>query len=124
MTRLNIFLLLIERVSGIGPATAIAILGSLSVEQFKQAVVGGDVSGIARAKGVGKKTAERIVLELKDKVGLAATWEAQAQGATPTPPGDYDWLVQTPAVPSQDHCADLRARWQTGAPAAPQTQKP
>ena len=69
----DIFLLLIERVSGIGPATAIAILGSLSVEQFKQAVVGGDVSGIARAKGVGKKTAERIVLELKDKVGLAAT---------------------------------------------------
>lgn len=68
----DIFLLLIDRVSGIGPATAIAILGSLSVEQFKQAVVSGDVSGIARAKGVGKKTAERIVLELKDKVGLAA----------------------------------------------------
>lgn len=66
----DIFLLLIDRVSGIGPATAIAILGSLSVEQFKQAVVSGDVSGIARAKGVGKKTAERIVLELKDKVGL------------------------------------------------------
>ena len=71
----DIFLLLIDRVSGIGPATAIAILGSLSVEQFKQAVVSGDVSGIARAKGVGIKTAERIVLELKDKVGLAATWE-------------------------------------------------
>ena len=52
----DIFLLLIDRVSGIGPATAIAILGSLSVEQFKQAVVSGDVSGIARAKGVGKKT--------------------------------------------------------------------
>ena len=68
----DIFLLLIERVSGIGPATAIAILGSLSVEQFKQAVVGGDVSGIARAKGVGKKTAERSVLELKDKVAQAA----------------------------------------------------
>ena len=86
----DIFLLLIERVSGIGPATAIAILGSLSVEQFKQAVVGGDVSGIARAKGVGKKTAERIVLELKDKVGLAATWEAQAQGATSQAAGDMD----------------------------------
>ena len=86
----DIFLLLIERVSGIGPATAIAILGSLSVEQFKQAVVGGDVSGIARAKGVGKKTAERIVLELKDKVGLAATWEAQAQGATSQAAGDAE----------------------------------
>ena len=68
----DIFLLLIERVSGIGPATAIAILGSLSVEQFKQAVVGGDVSGIARAKGV------------------AATWEAQAQGATSQAAGDAE----------------------------------
>lgn len=87
----DIFLLLIDRVSGIGPATAIAILGSLSVEQFKQAVaVSGDVSGIARAKGVGKKTAERIVLELKDKVGLAATWEAQAQGSTSQAAGDAE----------------------------------
>ncbi len=60
------------------------------MEQFKQAVVGGDVSGIARAKGVGKKTAERIVLELKDKVGLAATWEAQAQGATSQAAGDAE----------------------------------
>lgn len=86
----DIFLLLIDRVSGIGPATAIAILGSLSVDQFKQAVVAGDVSGIARAKGVGKKTAERIVLELKDKVGLAATWEAQALGATSQSAGDAE----------------------------------
>lgn len=86
----DIFLLLIDRVSGIGPATAIAILGSLSVEQFKQAVVSSDVSGIARAKGVGKKTAERIVLELKDKVGLAATWEAQALGSTSQAAGDAE----------------------------------
>ena len=78
----DIFRLLIERVSGIGPATAISILSGLNVSSFKAAVVGGDVQAIARAKGVGKKTAERIVLELKDKVGLAATWEAQQQGAT------------------------------------------
>ncbi len=78
----DIFRLLIERVSGIGPATAISILSGLNVSSFKAALVGGDVQGIARAKGVGKKTAERIVLELKDKVGLAATWEAQQQGAT------------------------------------------
>lgn len=78
----DIFRLLIERVSGIGPATAISILSGLSVSSFKAAVAGGDVQAIARAKGVGKKTAERIVLELKDKVGLAATWEAQQQGTT------------------------------------------
>lgn len=78
----DIFRLLIERVSGIGPATAISILSGLNVSTFKAAVVQGDVHAIARAKGVGKKTAERIVLELKDKVGLAATWEAQQQGTT------------------------------------------
>ncbi|MDO5472036.1 MAG: Holliday junction branch migration protein RuvA [Akkermansia sp.] len=78
----DIFRLLIERVSGIGPATAISILSGLNVSSFKAAVAGGDVQAIARAKGVGKKTAERIVLELKDKVGLASTWEAQQQGTT------------------------------------------
>lgn len=78
----DIFRLLIERVSGIGPATAISILCGLNVSSFKAAVAAGDVQAIARAKGVGKKTAERIVLELKDKVGLAATWEAQQQGTT------------------------------------------
>ncbi|MBQ4635955.1 MAG: Holliday junction branch migration protein RuvA [Akkermansia sp.] len=78
----DIFRLLIERVSGIGPATAISILSGLKVSDFKAAVAAGDAQRIARAKGVGKKTAERIVLELKDKIGLAATWEAQQQGTT------------------------------------------
>lgn len=86
----DIFLLLIDRVSGIGPATAISILGGLTVDAFKAAVVAGDAQAIARAKGVGKKTAERIVLELKDKIGLAATWEAQAQGATSQAAGDAE----------------------------------
>ena len=86
----GLFTLLIDRVSGIGPATAIAILGSLPVDRFKQAVVSGDVTSIARAKGVGKKTAERIILELKDKVGLAATWEAQALGSTSESVGDAE----------------------------------
>lgn len=78
----DIFSLLVNRVSGIGPATAIAILSGMRVSEFKNAVVEGDAQAISHAKGVGKKTAERIVLELKDKVGLASTWEAQQQGAT------------------------------------------
>lgn len=86
----DIFLLLIERVTGIGPATAISLLGGLTVAAFKAAVVAGDAQAIARAKGVGKKTAERIVLELKDKIGLAATWEAQAQGSTSQAAGDAE----------------------------------
>ena len=86
----DIFRLLIDRVSGIGPATAISILSGLNVSAFKQAVVGGDVQAIARAKGVGKRTAERIILELKDKVGLASTWEAQQQGTTSEAAGDAE----------------------------------
>ena len=86
----DIFRLLIDRVSGIGPAAAMAILSALSVDAFKQAVATGDVVAIARAKGVGKKTAERIVLELKDKVGLAATWQAQQQGATSSAAADAE----------------------------------
>ena len=78
----DIFRLLVDRVSGIGPATAIAVLSGMRVSEFKKAVVQKDVQTIARAKGVGKKPAERIVLELKDKVGLASTWEAQQQGVT------------------------------------------
>ncbi len=86
----DIFRLLIERVGGIGPATAISILSGLPVSAFKAAVVSGDVRSIARAKGVGKKTAERIVLELKDKIGVASTWEAQQQGTTSQAAGDAE----------------------------------
>jgi len=72
----DIFLLLVDRVSGIGPAIAMAVLSGMPVERFKLAVVEGDTGAISSIKGLGKKTAERIVLELKDKVGLAETWEA------------------------------------------------
>ncbi len=86
----DMFRLLIERVGGIGPATAISILSGLPISSFKAAVVSGDVQAIARAKGVGKKTAERIVLELKDKIGVASTWEAQQQGTTSQAAGDAE----------------------------------
>jgi Holliday junction DNA helicase RuvA len=80
----DLFRLLVEHVSGIGPKTALAVLSGMSVSAFKAAVVNGAVAEISRVKGVGKKTAERVVLELKDKVGVAAAWEAasgkQAEG--------------------------------------------
>jgi Holliday junction DNA helicase RuvA len=52
----------------------------MSVAQFKSAVVNGEVSALAKVSGIGKKTAERIILELKDKVGVAAAWELAASG--------------------------------------------
>ena len=71
----DVFLLLIDRVSGIGPAIAMAVLSGLEVKMFKQAVVNGDAAGLSAVKGIGKKMAERIILELKDKVGVVQTWE-------------------------------------------------
>ncbi len=55
-------------VSGIGPKTALAILSTLSVRELSIALVTGDANSIARSPGVGKKTAQRLILELKDKV--------------------------------------------------------
>ncbi len=77
----DLFRLLIQRVSGVGPKVAMAVLGGMSVDDFKDAVVREDVDAISRVKGIGKKTAERMVLELKDKVGVAAAWKV-ARGAS------------------------------------------
>ena len=66
--------------SGIGPAIAMAVLSGIPVERFKQAVVEGDVKALSAIKGLGKKTAERIVLELADKVGVTETWQVEGGG--------------------------------------------
>jgi Holliday junction DNA helicase RuvA len=78
----DLFLLLLQHVSGVGPKMALAVLSGMSVSGFKNAVARGEVNLLARVKGIGKKTAERMVLELKDKVGVAAAWEAAAEGKT------------------------------------------
>jgi Holliday junction DNA helicase RuvA len=76
----DLFRLLMQHVSGVGPKLALAVLSGMSVSGFKSAVVHGDVAALAKVSGLGKKTAERIILELKDKVGVAAAWEAAAAG--------------------------------------------
>ena len=77
----DLFRLLIQRVSGIGPKLGMAVLSGMAVSQFKSAVVNGDVAAISKISGVGKKTAERVVLELKDKVGVADAWEAATRAS-------------------------------------------
>lgn len=79
----DLFRLLMDRVSGIGPKMALSVLSGMPVPAFKDAVIQGDVKALARIKGVGGKTAERIVLELKDKVGVVDAWQASrtAKGA-------------------------------------------
>lgn len=66
---LDIFRLLIG-ISGIGPKGALAILSTLSVDELRIAVLSEDYKAIAKANGVGTKTAQRLVIELKDKLKL------------------------------------------------------
>ena len=80
----DLFRLLVNNVSGIGPKTALDVLSGISVSSFKAAVVAGDAGLLSKTKGIGKKTAERIIVELKDKVGIAAAWEAASESHAPT----------------------------------------
>lgn len=57
-------------VNGVGPKMALSVLSIGSTDQVRQGIAGGDVKFIQRASGVGKRVAERVVVELKDKVGL------------------------------------------------------
>ncbi len=72
----ELFRLLINTVSGIGPKIALNVLSGMSVTAFRGAVANGDVKSLSQISGVGRKTAERIVVELKDKIGAAGAWEA------------------------------------------------
>jgi Holliday junction DNA helicase RuvA len=72
----DLFRLLINTVSGIGPKIALNILSGINATAFRGAVAGGDVKALSQISGVGKKTAERIIVELRDKVGAAGAWEA------------------------------------------------
>ena len=67
----NMFLNL-TTVGGIGPKTAISILGSIDLYDLASSIASGDSSVLARVKGIGKKTAERIILELREKVESTA----------------------------------------------------
>lgn len=64
-------------VSGIGPKGALAILGNMTVSDIQFAVAGGDAKAFAAAPGIGKKTAERIIIDLKDKVDIIGAFEAK-----------------------------------------------
>ena len=66
-TERNLFRLLIG-VNGVGPATALVVLSTMNPEEVRAAVIGEDVASIRRVKGIGPKTAQRIILDLKDKM--------------------------------------------------------
>lgn len=68
-------------VNGIGPKGAIAILSVLSADDLRMAIITGDVKSISMAQGIGKRTAERVILELKDKIGSFAEDFVNAEDA-------------------------------------------
>ncbi|MEM9282188.1 MAG: Holliday junction branch migration protein RuvA [Verrucomicrobiota bacterium] len=75
----DVFRLLIDRVTGVGPKVAMAVLSGMATADFKSAVVAGDITMLSKIRGLGRKTAERIVLELGDKVGVKEAWQAQSE---------------------------------------------
>lgn len=74
----ELFRMLVNTVSGIGPKIALNILSGMNATAFRGAVANGDVKALSQISGVGKKTAERIVVELKDKIGAVGAWEASS----------------------------------------------
>ena len=69
------------KVAGVGPKLALALLSTVSPEQFAASIANGDAAAITRVPGIGKKTAERLVVELRDRVALSATTAPAGQGA-------------------------------------------
>ena len=74
---------MIQNVTGIGPRLALNVLSGMDVASFKLAVGTGDVKRLSSINGIGKKTAERMVLELKDKVGSVDSDLPTALGQAP-----------------------------------------
>ena len=71
---LDTFKLLLD-VSGVGPKLAVSVLSQMTVTDFSMAVAGGNHKTLSKLKGIGPKTAQRIVLELKDKISSRASTE-------------------------------------------------
>jgi Holliday junction DNA helicase RuvA len=80
----RLFLMLIS-VSGIGPKLGQGILSGISVDDFEKAVRSQDIASLVKVPGIGKKTAERLVLELKEKIGEVKSAAEQAMPSYKTP---------------------------------------
>ena len=81
---LQIFKLLLG-VNGIGPKAGLGILSALSADELTFAILADDVTAISRAPGIGKKTAQKLILELKDKLNLEEAFEQRLAGKAPDP---------------------------------------
>ncbi len=76
----------LQKVTGIGAKIALAVLSGVSVDAFARLVQAGDVAALTRVPGIGKKTAERIVVELRDRVAGGSSSVGRSGGAVPIDP--------------------------------------
>lgn len=88
------------RISGVGPKLGLTILSGISAQDFARAVQEGDASALTRMPGVGKKTAERLIVELRDK--LSSEFISGTEGASAAP-------ATVPASPVSDAVSALTA---------------
>lgn len=86
---LQIFKLLIS-VNGIGPKAGMGILSGLSADEIRFAVLSDDVATISKAPGIGKKTAQKVILELKDKLNLQDAFEQKLTNQMMEPSGSSE----------------------------------
>jgi holliday junction DNA helicase RuvA len=77
----DFFRLMIEHVTGVGPKMALTIMSKLSLPLLQSAIRSGDVGTLAKCPGIGKKTAERLVVELRTKVGTTGPTTVNLEGA-------------------------------------------
>ncbi|QYM80598.1 Holliday junction branch migration protein RuvA [Horticoccus luteus] len=84
----DFFRLMIENVTGVGPKLALTIMSRLSLPLLESAIRLGDIGSLAKCPGIGKKTAERLVVELKSKVGGQSSLAGEASGAGVDTPGE------------------------------------
>jgi len=94
---LNMYRLLIT-VNGIGPKAGLAILSVMDADGLRMAVLSQDAKAIAKAPGIGAKTAQRVILDLKDKVSLEDTMVSQQANAMQTAAGTGMSQARTEAV--------------------------
>lgn len=102
----DLFRLLIQTVSGIGPRMALGVLGAMPPDQFQQAVHQQDIKRLSSISGIGRKTAERIVVELKDKLDRlqrarpanSPAWAPNVSGSTDAPAHSASDLAVAGAV--------------------------
>ncbi len=109
----DFFRLMIEQVTGVGPKVALTIMSKLSLPLLRGAIRMGDIGTLAKCPGIGKKTAERLVVELKSKVGTmgAATLSNDASsGESPAPSAHRDAVAALVALGYRAADADTAVR--------------